>query len=189
VHHHGAHQLLQALADPRLLMEVHERGADADRPSRRGARVSALARPASASRAAGPHAQQSTSRSTQRLSLVYSSSLLYTCCTPTPYGVHPTRGECSASGRCVLGLAYRSSYGFICHAARPLSASILFGRGCAGKQCAWAMRGVVSSQRGGGASKLCEQLQLVAARVGAHLTPLRRGSSHLRRSRKIPCAA
>jgi hypothetical protein len=64
-----------------------------------------------------------------------------------------------------------------------------FGRGCAGKQCAWAMRGVVSSQRGGGASKLCEQLQLVTARVGAHLTPLRRGSSHLRRSRKIPCAA
>jgi hypothetical protein len=110
-------------------MEVHERGADADRPSRRGARVSALARPASASRAAGPHAQQSTSRSTQRLSLVYSSSLLYTCCTPTPYGVHSTRGECSASDRCVLGLAYRSSYGFICHAARPLSASILVWEG------------------------------------------------------------
>ena len=62
-------------------------------------------------------------------SIVNSSTLLYTCCTPTPYGVHPTRGECSASGRCVLGLAYRSSYGFICHAARPLSASILVWEG------------------------------------------------------------
>ena len=85
--------------------------------------------PGTRAAAAGPHAQQSTSRFTQRLSLVYSSTLLYTCCTPTPYGVHPTRGECSASGRCVLSLAYRSSYGFICHAARPLSASILVWEG------------------------------------------------------------
>lgn len=97
-----------------------------------GSRASCEPRRPPGTRAAGPHAQQSTSRFTQNgsaWSIVNSSTLLYTCCTPTPYGVHPTRGECSASGRCVLGLAYRSSYGFICHAARPLSASILVWEG------------------------------------------------------------
>ena len=121
-------------------MEVHERGADADRPSRRpearGSRLSRVLRAASASRHQGrrptctaEHLALYTTDNGSAWSIVNSSTLLYTCCTPTPYGVHPTRGECSASGRCVLGLAYRSSYGFICHAARPLSASILVWEG------------------------------------------------------------
>ena len=159
-----------------------------------GTRLSRVLRAASASRHQGrrpTHAQQSTSRFTQRLSLVYSSTLLYTCCTPRRRTVYYTRHAVSARQVAAVSLVLRTVRRTALSATRrglsPPRSS--FGRGCAGKQCAWAMRGVVSSQRGGGASKLCEQLQLVAARVGAHLTPLRRGSSHLRRSRKIPCAA
>ena len=156
-----------------------------------GSRASCEPRRPPGTRAAGPHAQQSTSRFTQRLSLVYSSTLLYTCCTPRRRTVYYTRHAVSARQVAAVSLVLRTVRRTALSATRrglsPPRSS--FGRGCAGKQCAWAMRGVVSSQRGGGASKLCEQLQLVTARVGAHLTPLRRGSSHLRRSRKIPCAA
>ena len=156
-----------------------------------GSRASCEPRRPPGTRAAGPHAQQSTSRFTQRLSqsLIY-SSLVYIRAVHlrrTVYTRHAVSARQVAAVSLVLRTVRRTALSATRRGLSPPRSS--FGRGCAGKQCAWAMRGVVSSQRGGGASKLCEQLQLVTARVGAHLTPLRRGSSHLRRSRKIPCAA
>ena len=79
MHHHGAHQLLQLhalaeVADGAFMSVVRMLIAHRADPRREGlgSRASCEPRRPPGTRAAGPHAQQSTSRFTQRLSLVYS---------------------------------------------------------------------------------------------------------------------
>ena len=155
-----------------------------------GSRASCEPRRPPGTRAAGPHMHSRAPRALHNGSASSIVVLFYIRAVHlrrTVYTRHAVSARQVAAVSLVLRTVRRTALSATRRGLSPPRSS--FGRGCAGKQCAWAMRGVVSSQRGGGASKLCEQLQLVTARVGAHLTPLRRGSSHLRRSRKIPCAA